>query len=165
MTHNTPPILLFFILLTYKLLDHFYSEKADVEKDENLIEGLVSYEYALGLEDKKQMLCTEEYYSKKYGVKYYSDETIEKFKASVDDETEQERQFQAQAIANGFKETDAYKNSIENKRNQLNHLLETEDVLEEVRNKEVWNLLESEFKIQDCASYRVLDNMDYAQIF
>lgn len=111
MTYNSPPILLLFFLLTRKIVNYFLKSKTETVKDSNLEEGLSSYQDAIELGDKQQMLASEDYYLKRYQVKYYSQETMSKIEDSL-------------------------------KREQ-----------------------DLEFIFQDCASYRVLDNIEYAQAF
>ena len=43
MTYNSAPILLFFVLVSWKIICYFYPSKEDDESEENLIEGLASY--------------------------------------------------------------------------------------------------------------------------
>jgi len=83
MTYNSPPILLFFFLLALRTYRHFYKSVRIEEKDDNLEEGLASYQDALPTDDKRQIIAEEEYYSREYEVKYYSDETVGKIKDAL----------------------------------------------------------------------------------
>ena len=84
MTYNSPPILLFFSLLGMKITRCFQTYTKVEEKDNNLEEGLATFQDALPIDEKKQFIAEEEYYSSSYSVRFYSDETYTKLKDSLE---------------------------------------------------------------------------------
>ena len=53
MTYNSGPLWLLILIMTYSIIQYFGSgDDADEEAEENLVEGLASYQDALKEEDK-----------------------------------------------------------------------------------------------------------------
>ena len=53
MTYNSGPLWLLILIMTYSIIQYFGSgDDADEEVEENLVEGLASYQDALKEEDK-----------------------------------------------------------------------------------------------------------------
>ena len=90
LTYNTAPMILFYLQLAYIALQIFcwVVSSAEEDEDDQLVEGLSTYQEALKLDDQALVQGQEEYYKGKYGIETYSAEMYQKLKDAevADDE-------------------------------------------------------------------------------
>ena len=90
LTYNTAPMILFYLQLAYIALQIFCWVVSSDEEDEDdqLVEGLSTYQEALKLDDQALVQGQEEYNKAKYGIETYSPEMYQKLKEAevADDE-------------------------------------------------------------------------------
>lgn len=80
MTYNSAPILMFFLLVLYRIVQCIWGGEEEEDDSDQLTEGLDEYYNALKTEDKAIIRGQEEYYKKNFGIATYSDEQYGKLR-------------------------------------------------------------------------------------